>query len=139
MEKRIIECVPNFSEGRNKEIIKKITDAIESVKGIRLLDVDPGEATNRTVVTFVGEPEAVVEAAFRGVRRASELIDMNLHHGAHPRMGATDVLPLIPVSGVTLEECAQMARDLARRISDDLGIPTSVSYTHLTLPTICSV
>ncbi|MGM9852410.1 MAG: glutamate formimidoyltransferase [Muribaculaceae bacterium] len=124
MEKRIIECVPNFSEGRNKEIIKKITDAIESVKGIRLLDVDPGEATNRTVVTFVGEPEAVVEAAFRGVRRASELIDMNLHHGAHPRMGATDVLPLIPVSGVTLEECAQMARDLAKRISDDLGIPT---------------
>ena len=124
MEKRIIECVPNFSEGRNKEIIKKITDAIESVKGIRLLDVDPGEATNRTVVTFVGEPEAVVEAAFRGVRRASELIDMNLHHGAHPRMGATDVLPLIPVSGVTLEECAQMARDLAKRISADLGIPT---------------
>ena len=85
MEKRIIECVPNFSEGRNKEIIKKITDAIESVKGIRLLDVDPGEATNRTVVTFVGEPEAVVEAAFRSVRRASELIDMNLHHGSHPR------------------------------------------------------
>ena len=124
MEKRIIECVPNFSEGRNKEIIKKITDAIESVKGIRLLDVDPGEATNRTVVTFLGEPEAVVEAAFRGVRRASELIDMNLHHGAHPRMGATDVLPLIPVSGVTLEECAQMARDLAKRISADLGIPT---------------
>ena len=124
MEKRIIECVPNFSEGRNKEIIKKITDAIESVKGIRLLDVDPGEATNRTVVTFVVEPEAVVEAAFRGVRRASELIDMNLHHGAHPRMGATDVLPLIPVSGVTLEECAQMARDLAKRISADLGIPT---------------
>lgn len=124
MEKRIIECVPNFSEGRNKEIIKKITDAIESVKGIRLLDVDPGEATNRTVVTFVGEPEAVVEAAFRGVRRASELIDMNLHHGAHPRMGATDVLPLIPVSGVTLEECAQMARDLAKLISADLGIPT---------------
>lgn len=116
--------MPNFSEGRNKEIIKKITDAIESVKGIRLLDVDPGEATNRTVVTFVGEPEAVVEAAFRGVRRASELIDMNLHHGAHPRMGATDVLPLIPVSGVTLEECAQMARDLAKRISADLGIPT---------------
>lgn len=124
MEKRIIECVPNFSEGRNKEIIKKITDAIESVANIRLLDVDPGEATNRTVVTFVGEPEAVVEAAFRGVRRAAELIDMNLHHGAHPRMGATDVLPLIPVSGVTLEECAEMSRDLARRISSELGIPT---------------
>lgn len=124
MSKRIIECVPNFSEGRNMQVIKKITDAIESVKGIRLLDVDPGEATNRTVVTFVGEPEDVVEAAFRGVRRAAELIDMNLHHGAHPRMGATDVLPLIPVSGVTLEECAEMARRLARRISDDLEIPT---------------
>lgn len=124
MDKRIIECVPNFSEGRNKEIIKKITDAIESVKGIRLLDVDPGEATNRTVVTFVGEPEAVCEAAFRGVRRAAELIDMNVHHGAHPRMGATDVLPLIPVAGVTLEECAEMARKLAKRIADELYIPT---------------
>lgn len=124
MSQRIIECVPNFSEGRNPKIIKEITNAIESVKGIRLLDVDPGEATNRTVVTFVGEPEAVVEAAFRGVRRAAELIDMNVHHGAHPRMGATDVLPLIPVSGVTLEECAQMARDLAKRIADDLQIPT---------------
>ena len=123
MEK-IIECVPNFSEGRNKETIKAITDAIESVKGIRLLDVDPGEATNRTVVTFVGEPDAVCEAAFRGVRRAAELIDMNLHHGAHPRMGATDVLPLIPVAGVTLEECAEMARKLAKRISDSLEIPT---------------
>ena len=123
MEK-IIECVPNFSEGRNKETIKAITNAIESVKGIRLLDVDPGEATNRTVVTFVGEPDAVCEAAFRGVRRAAELIDMNLHHGAHPRMGATDVLPLIPVAGVTLEECAEMARKLAKRISDSLEIPT---------------
>lgn len=124
MEKKIIECVPNFSEGRNKQVIKAITDAIESVKGIRLLDVDPGEATNRTVVTFVGEPDDVCEAAFRGVRRAAELIDMNLHHGAHPRMGATDVLPLIPVAGVTLEECAQMARKLAERISDELYIPT---------------
>lgn len=124
MEKRIIECVPNFSEGRNKDVIKKITDAIESVKGIELLDVDAGEATNRTVVTFVGEPEAVTEAAFRGVRRAAELIDMNLHHGAHPRMGATDVLPLIPVSGVTLEECAEMARRLAKRIADEIHIPT---------------
>lgn len=123
MEKRIIECVPNFSEGRNHQVIKKITDAIESVKGIKLLDVDPGEATNRTVVTFVGEPEAVVEAAFRGVRRAAELIDMNTHHGAHPRMGATDVLPLIPVSGVTLEECAEMARTLAQRIAAELKIP----------------
>lgn len=124
MEKRIIECVPNFSEGRNMEIIKSITDAIESVGGIRLLDVDPGEATNRTVVTFVGEPEAVTEAAFRGVRRAAELIDMRHHHGAHPRMGATDVLPLIPVSGVTLEECSALARKLAERISAELDIPT---------------
>lgn len=124
MEKRIIECVPNFSEGRNKETIKSITDAIESVSGISLLDVDPGEATNRTVVTFVGSPEDVVEAAFRGVKRASELIDMRKHHGAHPRMGATDVLPLIPVSGVTLEECAEMSRTLARRIADELNIPT---------------
>lgn len=124
MNKRIIECVPNFSEGRNLDIIKDITDAIESVEGVKLLDVDPGAATNRTVVTFVGEPEAVLEAALKGVRRAAELIDMRQQHGAHPRMGATDVLPLIPVAGVTLEECAEMARGLARRISDELGIPT---------------
>lgn len=124
METRIIECVPNFSEGRDKTVIKSITDAIESVKGISLLDVDPGEATNRTVVTFVGEPEAVVEAAFRGVKRAAELIDMRNHHGAHPRMGATDVCPLIPISGITLEECAELSRKLARRISDELEIPT---------------
>ncbi len=123
MEKRIIECVPNFSEGRDKEIIKSITDTIESVEGIKLLDVDPGEATNRTVVTFAGEPEAVVEAAFLAVKRAAELIDMRQHHGAHPRMGATDVLPLIPVAGVTLEECAEMARRLAERITDELGVP----------------
>ena len=106
----IIECVPNFSEGRDMSIIKQITNAIESVDGIQLLNVDPGEATNRTVVTFVGTPEAVVEAAFRGAKTASEVIDMRSHHGAHPRMGATDVLPLIPVSGITLEECAQLAR-----------------------------
>ena len=124
MKTRIIECVPNFSEGRDPEKIKKITDAITAVKGIKLLDVDPGEATNRTVVTFVGEPEAVVEAAFQGIRRASELIDMRGHHGAHPRMGATDVCPLIPVAGVTLEECAEMARKLAERVADELGIPT---------------
>ncbi len=124
METRIIECVPNFSEGRDKTVIKAITDAIESVKGISLLDVDPGEATNRTVVTFVGEPEAVVEAAFRGVRRAAELIDMRNHHGAHPRMGATDVCPLIPISGISLEECAELSRKLAKRIADELEIPT---------------
>lgn len=124
MEQKIIECVPNFSEGRDKSVIKSITDAIEDVEGVKLLDVDPGEATNRTVVTFVGSPEAVVEAAFQCVRRASELIDMRKHHGAHPRMGATDVLPLIPVSGVSPEECAELARGLARRISDELAIPT---------------
>ena len=122
-EKQIVECVPNFSEGRNMEIIKQITDEIESVKGVRLLDVDPGEATNRTVVTFVGRPDAVVEAAFRSVKCAGRLIDMRRHHGAHPRMGATDVLPLIPVSGITLEECAELARGLARRIADELAIP----------------
>ncbi|MDE7188748.1 MAG: glutamate formimidoyltransferase [Muribaculaceae bacterium] len=124
MNTRIIECVPNFSEGRDREKIKAITDAICSVKGISLLDVDPGEATNRTVVTFVGAPEAVVEAAFLGIKKAAEVIDMRGHHGAHPRMGATDVCPLIPVSGVTLEECAELARQLAKRVADELGIPT---------------
>lgn len=124
METRIIECVPNFSEGRDPEKIKQITDAICSVKTIKLLDVDPGKATNRTVVTFVGAPADVVEAAFRGIRKAAEVIDMRQHHGAHPCMGATDVCPLIPVSGVTLEECAQLARDLAKRVADELNIPT---------------
>lgn len=129
MQKQLIECVPNFSEGRDKEVIKAITDAIEnsqSASGARvsLLDVDPGEATNRTVVTFVGEPDAVVEAAFQGIKKAAELIDMRKHHGAHPRMGATDVCPLIPVSGISLEECAALARKLAERVADELGVPT---------------
>ena len=124
MQKRIIECVPNFSEGRNMETIKQITDAIESVKGVKLLDVDPGEATNRTVVTFVGEPEAVMNAAVASIKRATELIDMRLHKGAHPRMGACDVCPLIPVSGITMDECAELARTLAKRIADELGVPT---------------
>ncbi len=124
MTQRIVECVPNFSEGRDKAVIGQITAAIEAVEGVKLLDVDPGEATNRTVVTFVGAPEAVVEAAFRGVKRAAELIDMRRHHGAHPRMGATDVLPLVPVAGITLEECAELARALASRIADELKVPT---------------
>lgn len=124
MKTRIIECVPNFSEGRDKAKIKEITDAIESVAGIRLLDVDPGEATNRTVVTFVGDPDDVVEAAFRGIRKAAEVIDMRGHHGAHPRMGATDVCPLIPVAGITIEECAALARKLAERVATELNIPT---------------
>ena len=120
---RIIECVPNFSEGRNMEIIKQITNEIEKHKGVKLLDVDPGDATNRTVVTFVGSPEEVCQAAFDAVKRAGELIDMRQHHGAHPRMGATDVLPLIPVSGITLEECAELARQLAKRLADEARIP----------------
>lgn len=115
--------MPNFSEGRDMSVIRQITDAVESVEGVKLLNVDPGEATNRTVVTFVGEPEAVCEAAFRAVGKAGELIDMRRHHGAHPRMGATDVLPLIPVSGITLEECAELARALAKRIADEHRIP----------------
>lgn len=122
--KKIIECVPNFSEGRDKNKIKAITDEIEKSGNVMLLDVDPGEATNRTVVTFVGEPEPVLEAAFRAIKKASEVIDMRTHHGAHPRMGATDVCPLIPVSGISLEECAELARKLAERVSTELGIPT---------------
>ena len=120
---KIIECVPNFSEGRDKLVIDAIVGAISSVDGVKVLDVDPGEATNRTVVTFVGEPEPVLEAAFRGARKAQELIDMRRHHGAHPRSGATDVLPLIPVSGISLDECASLARGLAERLYRELGIP----------------
>ncbi len=128
---KIIECVPNYSEGRNKEVIDLIVKAIADTtvntergeERVRVLDVDPGEATNRTVVTFVGSPEAVMEAAFQGEKKAAELIDMRQHHGAHPRSGATDVLPLIPVAGTTLDECAGWARTLAERIYDELGIP----------------
>ena len=124
MAKQLIECVPNFSEGRDLQVIKQITDAIEAAGDVKLLDVDPGEATNRTVVTFVGEPEEVLKAAYAGVKRAAELIDMRHHKGAHPRMGATDVLPLIPISGITLEECAVLARSLAEKISTELAVPT---------------
>lgn len=123
MENRIIECVPNFSEGRDMAVIKQITDAIESVEGVKLLDVDPGKDTNRTVVTFVGSPEAVSEAAFRSVKKASEVIDMSKHHGEHPRMGATDVCPFVPVSGITMDETVEYARNVGRRIGDELGIP----------------
>ena len=125
---QIIECVPNFSEGRDKKVIDAIVSAIAGAKGpggksVKVLDVDPGEATNRTVVTFVGEVDAVLEAAFQGAKKAQELIDMRQHHGAHPRSGATDVLPLIPVAGITLEECATLARGLAERLYKELGIP----------------
>ena len=121
--RQIIECVPNFSEGRDKGVIDQIVKAIASVEGVKVLNVDPGEATNRTVVTFVGKPEAVLEAAFQGVRKSGEVIDMRRHHGAHPRSGGCDVLPLVPVSGITLEECAVLARGLAERIFKELGIP----------------
>lgn len=124
---RIIECVPNYSEGRDKSVIDGIVQAISSAsfggEKVKVLNVDPGEATNRTVVTFVGSPEAVCEAAFKGAEAASRLIDMRHHHGAHPRSGSTDVLPLIPISGITLEECAALARDLAKRMYEELGIP----------------
>jgi glutamate formiminotransferase/formiminotetrahydrofolate cyclodeaminase len=121
--KRIIECVPNFSEGVNLSVIKQITDCMEAVEGVRLLNVDPGKATNRTVVTIVGEPQAVCEAAFQAIKKAGELIDMRSHKGAHPRMGATDVCPLIPIAGITLEETAQFARELAERVGKELDLP----------------
>ncbi|MFM7078630.1 MAG: glutamate formimidoyltransferase [Bacteroidota bacterium] len=121
--KKLIECVPNFSEGKDLTIIKQITDAIESVDGVKLLDVDPGKATNRTVVTFVGEPQSVVEAAFKGIAKAAELIDMSKHQGEHPRMGATDVCPFIPVAGITMEETAEWSKKLAQKVGSELSIP----------------
>lgn len=123
MKKQLIECVPNFSEGNDMAIIKQITDQIESVEGVRLIDVDPGKATNRTVVTMVGTPEEVCEAAFRAVKKAQELIDMRKHKGAHPRFGATDVCPLVPVANITMEEVVKYAHKLAKRIGDELNIP----------------
>lgn len=121
--KKLIECVPNFSEGRDMSVIDQITAEIKSVNGVSLLNVDPGYATNRTVVTFIGEPDEVCEAAFRAIRKAKELIDMRHHHGAHPRIGATDVCPLVPVSGVTMEETVAYARRLAERVGQELAIP----------------
>jgi glutamate formiminotransferase/formiminotetrahydrofolate cyclodeaminase len=120
---KLIECVPNFSEGVNLAIIKQITNEIETVEGVRLLNVDPGKATNRTVVTFVGEPEKVIEAAFLAIKKAGELIDMSKHKGEHPRMGATDVCPLIPIANITMEETAEYARQLAKRVGEELRIP----------------
>ncbi len=123
MKNKIIECVPNFSEGRDMNVIKQITDVIEGVEGVKLLNVDPGAATNRTVVTFVGSPESVCEAAFRAIKKAGEVIDMRRHHGEHPRMGATDVCPLIPIAGVTMEEVSEYARALAKRVGEELSVP----------------
>lgn len=123
MSDKLIECVPNFSEGQNPAVIKQITDEIEKIGGIKLLDVDPGYDMNRTVVTFVGEPEQVKEAAFQAIKKAAELIDMSTHQGSHPRMGATDVCPFIPVSGVTIDECIQLSKEVAERVGNELGIP----------------
>src|SRR6202165_4742680 len=120
---KVIECVPNFSEGRDLDVIRQITAAIESVEGVSLLNVDPGASTNRTVVTFAGNPEAAMEAAFRGIQKAAELIDMRKHTGAHPRMGATDVCPFIPVSNVSWEEAIACANQLGKRVGDELKIP----------------
>ena len=127
--KKIIECVPNFSEGRDLSVIKQITDVIEGVQGVELLDVDPGESTNRTVVTFIGEPEPVKEAAFRAVQKAADLIDMSKHSGEHARFGATDVCPFVPVAGATMADCAEIAREVGKRIGDELGIPIYL-YEH---------
>ena len=123
MIQKLIECVPNFSEGRDMQKIKEITDQIEAVEGVKLLDVDPGKATNRTVVTFVGTPEAVVEAAFQAIKKAGEVIDMKQHKGEHPRFGATDVCPFIPISGLTMEETVVYAKKLAERVGNELNIP----------------
>ncbi len=121
--RQLIECVPNFSEGNDLATIKQISAEIESVEGVRLLNVDPGKATNRTVVTFVGEPGAVIEAAFKAIRKAGELINMSKHKGEHPRMGATDVCPLIPIANITMEETAAYAQQLAKRVGDELQLP----------------
>ena len=129
MSQRVVECVPNFSEGRDMAKIKAITDAIEAVPGVRLLDVDPGADTNRTVVTFVGDPDQVVEAAFHAVRTAAQVLDMASHHGAHPRMGATDVCPFVPVEGIDLDGCAELARQLGERVGRELEIPVYL-YEH---------
>ncbi len=123
MQKQIIECVPNFSEGVDMNIIKQITDEIEKVEGVKLLDVDPGKATNRTVVTFVGEPQPVIDAAYLAIKKAGELIDMTKHKGEHPRMGATDVCPLIPIAGITMEETVEYAKKLGKRVGEELNIP----------------
>ncbi len=121
--RKLIECVPNFSEGRDLDAIRQITDAIESVEGVSLLDVDPGASTNRTVVTFVGDPDSAVEAAFRAIQKAAEVIDMRKHKGAHPRMGATDVCPFIPVSNVSWNEAIACAQKLGERVGNELKIP----------------
>jgi glutamate formiminotransferase/formiminotetrahydrofolate cyclodeaminase len=134
MSDKLIECVPNFSEGQRPEIIKQITDEIEKVEGAKLLDVDPGYDMNRTVVTFIGNPEAVKQAAFNSIKKASELIDMSKHKGSHPRMGATDVCPFVPVSGITTEECIELSKEVAKKVSEELSIPVYLYEKSATRP-----
>ena len=132
--KKLIECVPNFSEGRDMSIIKQITDEIEKSEGVKLLDVDPGATTNRTVVTFVGTPDEVIDAAFKAIKKAQELIDMRNHKGDHPRFGATDVCPLIPVAGISMEEVVEYAHKLGKRIGEELEIPVYCYENAATQP-----
>lgn len=134
MSEKLIECVPNFSEGQRPEIIKQITDEIENVEGVKLLDVDPGFDMNRTVVTFIGSPEAVKKAAFNSIKKAAELIDMSKHKGSHPRMGATDVCPFVPVSGITTEECIELSKEVAKKVGEELGIPVYLYEKSATKP-----
>ncbi len=131
---KLVECVPNFSEGRNRVVIDAIADSIRAVEGATLLDVDPGSATNRTVITFIGSPQSVAEAAFQAAARAAELIDMRGHQGEHARMGALDVCPFVPVSGVTMDECVQIAREVGRRMGEELGVPIYLYEAAATRP-----
>ncbi|MEM3555537.1 MAG: glutamate formimidoyltransferase [Candidatus Micrarchaeia archaeon] len=131
---RIVECIPNFSEGRRKEVIDEIVGEVKKVKGVKLLDVESDVDHNRSVVTFIGEPKAVLEAAFLAAKKASELIDMNKHKGEHPRIGATDVIPFVPISNVTMEECVELAKKLGKRIADELKIPVYLYEAAATKP-----
>src|SRR4030043_57440 len=131
---KLVECVPNFSEGRDMNIINQITAEIERTEGAKLLDVDPGADTNRTVVTFVATPEAVVNAAFKAIKKASEVIDMRKHKGAHARMGATDVCPFVPIAGITVEECVELAKKLGKKVADELKIPVYLYEFAATSP-----
>ncbi|HDZ12160.1 MAG TPA: glutamate formimidoyltransferase, partial [Bacteroidetes bacterium] len=131
---KIVECVPNFSEGRDRSIIEAIAAEVSSTENILLLDVDPGKATNRTVFTFIGSPEGVKEAAFKAIKKASELIDMQKQTGEHPRIGAADVVPFVPVSGVTMEDCVQLAHDLGQRVGEELHIPVYLYEEAATQP-----
>src|SRR5262245_37616909 len=134
MTQRLVECVPNFSEGRDAKKIEAIVDAARGVEGVSVLDVDPGRDTNRTVVTLLGPPAVIGEAAFRAIARAAELIDMRSHHGAHPRHGATDVCPFVPVSGVTMDDCVAIAKQVGRRVGEELGIPVYLYDRAAQLP-----